>query len=157
MSTTQKSQRTFMTVTLITVIAITTVFIVYAAIMGTYPGGNVSIQQMTATMYYQGDGSSTWATTLSIGNGTTWYTRLNLTASIPSQTVNVTWTLEWNNAGTWETVSGPTPPETQITLAGTPTAIYVTADGTYGPGYDWGQHTQTVNEIYRVKAVVETP
>jgi len=146
-----------MTVTAITVIAIATVFIVYAAILGTYPGGNVSIQQMTATMYYQGDGSSTWATTLSIGNGTMWYARLNLTASIPSQTVNVTWTLEWNNASTWETVSGPTPPETQITLTGTPTAVYVTADGTDSGNYDWGQYTQTVNEVYRVKAVVESP
>jgi len=157
MSASRKSQRTFMTVTAITVIAIATVFIVYAAILGTYPGGNVSIQQMTATMYYKGDGSTTWATTLSIGNGTAWYARLNLTASIPSQTVNVTWTLEWLNVATWETVSGPTPPETQITLAGTPTAIYVTADGTDSGNYNWGQHTETVNEVYRVKAVVESP
>ena len=157
MSASRKSQRTFMTVTAITVIAIATVFIVYAAILGTYPGGNVSIQQMTATMYYQGDGSSTWATTLSIGNGTAWYARLNLTTSIPSQTVNVTWTLEWNNLGTWETVSGPTPSETQITLTGTPTAIYATADGTDSGNYNWGQHTTSQNEVYRVKAVVESP
>ena len=147
-----------MTVTAITVIAIATVFIVYAAILGTYPGGDVSIQQMTATMYYQGDGSTSWATTLSIGNGTAWYARLNLTASIPSQTVNVTWTLERDlGGGSWETVSGPTPPETQITLTGTPTAVYVTADGTDTSNYNWGQHTETVNEIYRVKAVVESP
>ncbi len=157
MSTSRKSQRTFMTVTAITVIAIATVFIVYAAIIGTYPGGDVSIQQMVATMYYQGDGSSTWATTLSIGNGTSWYARLNLTSAIPSQTVNVTWTLEWNDAGTWTNVPAATPPETQITLTGTPTAVYVTADGTESGNYDWGQHTQTVNQVYRVKAVVESP
>lgn len=157
MSTSRKSQKTFMTVTAITVIAITTVFIVYAAILGTYPGGDVTIQQMTATMYYKGDGSETWDTTISIGNGTSWYARLNLTASIPSQTVNVTWTLEWNNASTWTNVPAATPPETQITLTGTATAIYATTDGTETGNYDWGQHTTSVNETYRVKAVVETP
>ena len=157
MNSNKKSQRTFITVTMITVIAVTTVFIVYAAILGTYPGGDVSIQQMTGTIYYQGEGSSTWATTLSVGNGTAWYGRLNLTGSVPSQTVNVTWTLEWNNAGTWETVSGPTPAETQITLTGVATAIYATADGTASGNYNWGQHTTTTSETYRVKAVVETP
>lgn len=157
MSTTQKSQRTFMTVTLITVIAITTVFIVYAAIMGTYPGGDVSIQTMQGTIYYQGDGSSTWTTTLSVGNGTAWYARLNVTTNIPSQTLNVTWTLEWNNASTWETVGGTSAPETQITLTGVATAIYATADGTASGNYNWGTHTTTLDRTYRVKAVVETP
>jgi len=156
MSTTQKSQRTFMTVTLITVIAVATVFIVYAAILGTYPGGEVSIQTMQGTMYYWGVGSTSWATTLSVGNGTNWYARLNVT-NVPSQTVNVTWTLEWLNGATWETVSGPTPDETQITLTGTPTAIYVTALGTESGNYNWGTHTTTLDRTYRVKAVVETP
>jgi hypothetical protein len=155
MNTTQKSQRTFMTVTMITVIAVTTVFIVYAAILGTYPGGNVSIQTMQGTMYYWGTGSTTWATTLSVGNGTAWYARLNVT-NVPSQTVNVTWTLEWDNSGTWDPVS-TSAPETQITLTGASTAIYATAAGTESGNYNWGTHTQTLDRVYRVKAVVETP
>jgi len=157
MSASRKSQRTFMTVTAITVIAITTVFLVYAAILGTYHGGNVTINQMQGTIYYQGEGSTSWGPTLSVGNGTAWYARLNVTSNIPAQTVNVTWTLEWNNAGTWETVSGPTPPETTITLSGTATAIYVTAGGGSSGNYNWGTHTTSVNQVYRVKAVVETP
>lgn len=154
MSATRKSQRTFMTVTAITVIAITTVFLVYAAILGTYRGGQVSINQMQATIYYQGEGATSWSTSLSVGNSTAWYARLNVTSSIPSQTVKVTWTLEFDN-GT--TVSGPTPPQTTITLTGSPTAIYVTAGGTESGNYNWGQHTTSADEIYRVKAVVETP
>jgi hypothetical protein len=157
MSTSQKSQRTFMTVTLITVMAIATVFIVYAAILGTYPGGNVSIQTMQGTIYYQGEGSATWATDLSVGNGTAWYARLNVTTSIPSQTVNVTWTLEWDNSGTWEAVGGTSAPVTQITLTGVATAIYATADGTESGNHNWGQYTTTSDLTYRVKAVVETP
>jgi len=145
-----------MTVTAITVIAITTVFLVYAAILGTYPGGDVTIQQMQGTIYYQGQGSSTWGTTLSVGNGTSWYARLNLTSNIPSQTVNVTWTLEWLNGSNWQLVS-TTAPETQITLTGAAIAIYVTATGTSGGNYDWGTYTQTVDRTYHVKAVVETP
>jgi len=146
-----------MTVTAITVIAITTVFLVYAAILGTYHGGDVSIQTMAATIYYQGQGSTSWAPTLSVGNGTNWYARLNVTTNIPSQTVNVTWTLEWNNAGTWETVGGTSAPETQITLTGVATAIYATATGTESGNYNWGTHTATLDRTYRVKAVVETP
>jgi len=154
MSATRKSQRTFMTVTAITVIAITTVFLVYAAILGTYRGGQVSINQMQGTIYYQGEGSTSWGTTLSVGNGTAWYARLNVESNIPSQTVKVTWTLEFDN-GT--TVSGPTPPQTTITLTGSPAAIYVTSDGTESGNYNWGTHTTSVDEVYRVKAVVETP
>jgi len=157
MSANKKSQRTFMTVTMITVIAVTTVFIVYAAILGTYPGGEVSIQTMQGTIYYQGEGSSTWATTLSVGNGTDWYARLNVTTNVPSQTINVTWTLELNNAGAWETVGGTSAPETQITLTGVATAIYATVDGTDSGNYNWSTHTLTLDQIYRVKAVVETP
>jgi len=145
-----------MTVTAITVIAITTVFIVYAAILGTFTGGDVTIQQMAGTMYYQGQGATSWSTTLSVGNGSAWYSRLNLTANIPSQTVNVTWTLSWLNGSNWQTVA-TTAPGTQITLTGTPTAIYVTATGTAAGNYNWGTYTTSVDRTYRVKAVVETP
>ncbi len=156
MSTSRKSQRTFVTVTVITVIAIATVFIVYAAVIGTYPGGNVNIQQMVGEINYWGEGSTAWATSISIGNGTSWYARLNLTSNIPSQTVNVTWTLQWLNGSNWDTVS-TTAPETQVTLTGVATQVYVTTGGTEPGNYDWGTYTQTVDRTYRVKAVVETP
>ena len=145
-----------MTVTMITVIAIATVFIVYATILGTYPGGNVSIQGMGGTIYYQQQGVPSWATTLNIANGTSWYSRLNLTTNIPAQTVNITWALEWDNSGTWTGVS-TTAPETQVTLTGVATAIYVTATGTASGNYDWGAYTTNVDRTYRVKATVETP
>lgn len=145
-----------MTVTMITVIAITTVFIVYAAILGTYPGGNVSIQGMGGTIYYQQQGVPSWAATLNIANGTSWYSRLNLTTNVPSQTVNITWALEWDNSGTWTAVS-TTAPETQVTLTGTATAIYVTATGIESGNYNWGAYTTNVDNTYRVKATVETP
>jgi hypothetical protein len=156
MSTSKKSQRTFMTVTMITVIAITTVFIVYAAILGTYPGGNVSIQGIGGEIYYQQQGVSSWTATLNIANGTSWYSRLNLTTNVPSQTVNITWALEWLNGSNWDAVS-TTAPETQIALAGAATAIYVTATGIQSGNYDWGAYTTNVDRTYRVKATVETP
>jgi hypothetical protein len=145
-----------MTVTLITVIAVTTVFIVYAAILGTYPGGNVSIQQMGGEIYYQQEGVSAWATTLNIANGTAWYARLNLTTNVPSQTVNITWTLEWLNGSNWDAVS-TSAPATQVALTGSATAIYVTATGVESSNYNWGADTTNVDRTYRVKAVVETP
>lgn len=146
-----------MTVTMITVIAVTTVFIVYAAILGTYPGGNVSVQGMGGEIYYKQQAPvPTWAATLNIANGTSWYARLNLTANVPVQTVNVTWTLEWLNGSNWDAVSTDAP-ETQIALAGNPLAIYVTATGIESGNHDWGLHTTNVDRTYRVKATVETP
>ena len=72
-----------MTVTMITVIAVTTVFIVYAAILGTYPGGNVSVQGMGGEIYYQQQGVSTWAATLNIANGTSWYVCREVQPCVP--------------------------------------------------------------------------
>ena len=145
-----------MTVTMITVIAVTTVFIVYAAILGTYPGGDVTIQAMGGTIYYRQQNVTAWTATLNIANGTSWWTRLNLTTNTPSQTVNITWTLEWLNGSNWDTVS-TNAPETQVALTGAPTAIYATATGIETDNHDWGPHTTNVDRTYRVKAVVETP
>jgi len=153
MSSTQKPQRAFLAVTMITVLAVAAIFMVYAALLGTYPGGEVTVNEMGGTMYYySSDAGPSWTQTLSIGNGTTWEARLNVT-NTPSQNVSVTWTLEWLNGSNWQTVSGPSPPTTNIQLTGAATAIYVTQWGTSSGNYNWGPYTQTAG-TYRVKAVV---
>jgi hypothetical protein len=70
MSATQKPQRTFLAVTLLTVIAVTTVFMVYAALLATYTGTTVEVRETGGTMEYTTN-NSTWYGTLSsyIDNG----------------------------------------------------------------------------------------
>jgi hypothetical protein len=153
MNATQKNQRAFIAVTMMTVLAVTVVFMVYAALLGTYPGAEVTVNEMGGTIYYNSpDVGSDWTTTISIGNGTTWYARLNV-SNTPSQNVSVTWTLEENNGTAWNTVSGPSPPTTNIQLTGANTAIYVTDWGTSSGNYDWSPDTKTAG-TFRVKAVI---
>jgi len=153
MNATQKPQRAFLTVTLITVLAVTMVFFVYAALLGTYPGSEVTVNQMGGIIYYNSPSvSPDWTTTISVGNGTDWYARLNVT-NTPSQNVSVTWTLQKYNGTAWNTEAGPNPPTTNIQLTGAATAIYVTQWGTSSGNYNWGAYTST-SGTYRVKAVV---
>src|SRR3990170_7449383 len=123
MSRTQKPRKAFLAVTVMTVLAVTTVFLVYAVILGTYYGGNVSVSQIQGTVYYNNPDVAGWSATLSVGNGTVWNTRLNVTNTPSSQTVNVAWTLQKYNttSSAWDTVSGPSPPTTTIALNGTNT------------------------------------
>ncbi len=152
MSTTQKSQKTFITVTLITVIAVSTVFIVYAAVLLTLTGTTVNVTEGGGSLQYTLDSASnsTWVSSLpSIINGTQWFARINITgASV--QDVSIDWTLQ-ENTGSWVDVS--TPVTTTMTLAAGDNTVYATANGLFTGNYDWGSLT-TGGGSYRVRATV---
>lgn len=150
MNTRPKSQRTFLTVTLVTVIAVSMVFMVYAAVLMTLYGTTVTVNETTGSIVeYSLDGSS-WASSLSaINNGTQWYSRANITGAA-SQSVTITWTLQ-KLSGTWQDQSSPV--TTTMTLSAGNNIVYATASGSSSGNYNWGQLT-TVGGSYRVKAVV---
>jgi len=149
MNTTQKSQRTFMTVTMITVVAVSTVFIVYAAVLLTLTGTTVTVTEGGGLVEYSLDGS-TWSTTLSpMINGTDWYARITITgASV--QDVIIDWTLQVDTPP-WTDTGSPT--QTTMTLAAGSNTIYATADGLATGNRNWGLDT-TSGGSYRVEATV---
>ncbi|HKZ94378.1 MAG TPA: hypothetical protein VJ249_07350 [Candidatus Bathyarchaeia archaeon] len=152
MSATKKSQRTFLTVTLLTVMAVTTVFVVYAAVLLTLTGTTVTVIQEGGSVEYNLDNASnsSWVGSLpSINTGTEWYARINIT-NAAAQDVTVNWTLE-QNTGSWVPVS--TPVNTTITLSAGDNTIYATATGVFTGNYNWGGLT-TSDGSYRVKATV---
>ena len=158
-----KSQRAFVAVTLITVLAVTSVFVVYAVILSTINGGNVSVIGSGGQMWYNEANSTSaadWTSTLgSIGsNGTNcdpWYAKLNITSAGYSGVVTITWTLQYD-AGTWTDVGGGASQITGTSLSGSAgQTIYASADGTQGSNMNWGQYSTSVDE-YRVQAVIET-
>jgi len=152
MSTTQKSQRTFMTVTLITVVAVSTVFIVYAAVLLTLTGTTVTVNEGGGSLQYNLSNSSnaTWANSLSpMVNGTYWYARINIT-NAAAQAVTIDWTLQ-EYTTSWQDVS--TPVTTTITLITGDNTIYATTNGLFTSNYNWGQLT-LAGGSYRVKATV---
>ena len=152
MNTSRKSQRTFLTVTSITVLAVTTVFLVYAAVLLTLTGNTVTITEGGGSLQYTLDGASnsSWASTLpSIINGTEWYARINITgASI--QDVTIDWTLQ-EYTTSWGDIGTPT--QTTMTLLAGDNTVYVTATGVFTNNRNWGLDT-TSGGTYRVKATV---
>jgi len=152
MNTTPKPQRAFLTVTLLTVIAVSTVFMVYAAVLMTLFGTTVTVNQTGGSMQYNlsNTSNSTWVSSLSsINNGTAWYARINVTGAA-QQAVTIDWVLQQYTVS-WADVS--TPVTTIITLAVGDNTVYATTTGVFSGNYNWGTLT-TTGGSYRVKAVV---
>jgi len=152
MNATRKSQRTFLTVTCITVVAVTTVFLVYAAVLLTLTGTTVTVNEGGGSVQYNLSNTSnaTWVGPLSpMVNGTYWYARINIT-NAAAQAVTIDWTLQ-NYTTSWVDVS--TPVTTTIALTTGDNTIYATTNGLFTGNYNWGTLT-TDGGSYRVKATV---
>jgi hypothetical protein len=153
----QKSQRGFVAVTLITILAIALVIIAYATILGTFKGGYVTVATEHAQMWYSETNSSsvTWTSTLSnVANGSQWYSRLNITATGGYKgLVNVNWALYFSND---TAVSSATATTSNFNVTGTlGQIIYASSTGNIAGNKNWGAYT-TVAASYYVKAVVST-
>jgi len=152
MSTRPKTQRAFLTVTVITVIAVTSVFLVYAAVLSTLYGSTVTVNQTGGSVEYNLSNTSnaTWVSSLSaFNNGTNWYARMNITGAA-AQAVTINWVIE-KNTGTWTQQAIPV--NTTITLAAGSNTIYATTTGVFSGNYNWGLQT-LVSGSYRIKTVV---
>lgn len=152
MSAKQKSQKGFVAVTLITILAIALVIVVYATILGTFTGGNVTVVAVKGDVYYSLNNTSGWASSISnLPITDSWYARFNVTSTNGySGNVDVIWNL-YNSTST-------TSRHTVITttmLSGSTQVIYASSDGTSATNYNWGLNT-TVPEIYHIVVTVET-
>jgi len=153
----QKSQRGFVAVTLITLLAIALVIVAYATILGTFTGGPVTVVTVKAEIWYseQNLTSASWTGTLpNVANGSQWYSRLNITqAGGYTGLVNVTWQLHYGND---TPVSGATITTGNFNLNGTVgQIIYASSDGYIDVNKNWGAYTSAA-ETYYVKAQIET-
>jgi len=143
MSASNKSQRAFLAVTLMTVLAITMVFFVYAVILQTYYGGNVTITSIGGSIEYATTNSTgaSWGGTLTQGAAAQWYARIAISGS-PEQLVTVAWTLQKDVSGSWENQTSSVP-TTSIQLSTSTTYIYASSNGLINSNYNFGQDTAT--------------
>ena len=160
MSAKQKSQRGFVAVTLITVLALALVIVVYASLLGTFPGGEVTVVTVNGDLKYCITNSTTpgdWALTLSnIANGTSWYVMFNKTSGGYTGLVNITWQLQ-NNTGSWVEVSGAVVNTNNFNLNGAVgQEIYASTDGLQTGNYDWGTIETTEAGTYRIEMTMIT-
>jgi len=151
----QKSQRGFVAVTLITLLAIAAVIVVYATILGTFKGGTVGVVGLEAKIWYSEDNSTGWTNALSgVSNGSQWYSRLNITSGSYTGLVNVTWTLRHSSNNS--VVSGsPTVTTLNFNINSVGDTIYAATDGTaQTENTNWGLYTTKPGNYY-VQAVME--
>lgn len=151
-----KSQRTFVGVTLATVLAVAVVLIVYAAVLGTLFGGEVTVGGITGNVGYSlTNATGTWTATLSVsGTGIEWYARLNTTGSEYEGPVTISWQLQQKNGGGgWDNLGSPT--TTSITLTTSAQTIYASSDGDISTNRDWSIDAVTTAS-YRVVASISS-
>ncbi len=158
MNVNRKSQRAFAAVTLMTTASVAFVLIVYAALLGTMPGGEVFIggsSSVTGTVYYATDNAAgPWTTTLNLASASeSWFARLNTNTGYAGP-VTVTWQLQikagtstWNPAGSTLT--------TNVDLDGTAQTVY-TQGFSYVSNHDWVTEVGGQNATYRVYVTVST-
>ena len=144
--------------TLVTVLSIVAVISVYAVLIGTFTGGDVTVGGMgSGDLKYSSDNleAGTWASTLNTsGPGATWYSRLDIAASGYSGPVTITWQLEQKGAA-WTNVTGANL-LTSMVLTGGAQNVYTSSDGTFATGnHDWGAHSEVAG-AYRVMAYAES-
>jgi hypothetical protein len=158
MSEKQKSQRGFVAVTLITILAIAAVLVVYATLLGTFTGEEVVYGAGLdgQVMYSRGNlsAASNWTNTIEVPSGGAWYALLNITSTDGYiGNVNVTFQLQFQQNST--DVGSAT--VASIKVNGTASErIYVTTDGS-GPAANRNWQTDcTAGYSYCVKATVVT-
>lgn len=159
MNTTPRPKRTFLAVTIMTVLAITTVFMVYAALLASYTGSDVIIQTMGGSIEYSlTKDPGSWGTSgITQGEGAEWYARVNL-ASPPSQDATVNFILQKQVGGVWTNPPTNVTNFTTNTITLTPSTylVYACSDGfTIANNYNWGQNT-TSTGTYRIVAEINT-
>ena len=164
MSERKRSQRGFVAVTLITVLAIALVLVVYAALLGTFTGGEVTVGGITASVSYSTTNSTTNSDykanlyNLSISTDSM-FSKINITNPGYAGPVSITWKLQNNTLGTWANVTGATTVTTSIDLDGTAGQnIYASSDGSTTGAQDWMTDISggPGNGAYRVKVWIES-
>jgi hypothetical protein len=153
-----KSKKAFLAVTLVTVLSILAVIGVYAVLIGTFNGGQVTVQGpsfSTNTVVTYSTDNATWSTALNIISED-WYARLEVAAGYTGP-VTITWQLQQENAGSsWSNVNGANATtSTAVPLTGAAQYVYASSNGLSGNNYDWGLLT-TTGGTYRVSATVNS-
>jgi len=151
----KKSKKLLLGATVLTIVALSSVLLVYAAVtIMTFTGGNVTVVGVTSgTIEYATTktGSPTWSTTLSPSGS--WYAELVLGSSSSYQgPVTITWQLQSYATGSWANV-GSYVTTTGVSLTGGAQTIYAATDGTLANAQDWSQ-IATTGGTYQLTAVV---
>jgi hypothetical protein len=160
----RKSQRAFVTITLMTVFSVSIVLIVYAALLGTISGpGEVTVGGVGGDIYYSIDNviPGTWTTSIGgsgqpINVGAAWYARWVTSAGYTGP-ITIIWQLQQKQPDTsWADIVGKTASTTSKLNGTLGEFVYATATGGAGStNHNWGSDI-TTQGTYRITATVST-
>jgi hypothetical protein len=142
---------------MVAVLSIVAVVSVYAVLIGSFTGGDVTVGGMgSGNLMYNVDNleAGSWTSTLdSSGVGVAWYSRLEIDDGGYAGPVTITWKLQQETA-TWTDVPGATQ-TTTITLTGGVENVYASGTGVSTGNHDWGAQCLQAG-TYRVIVSVES-
>ncbi|HMK94092.1 MAG TPA: hypothetical protein VK536_01705 [Candidatus Limnocylindrales bacterium] len=151
----KKSRKLLFIATALTIAALVSVLVAYAAVtLFTVTGGNVTVVGVSqGTIYYSNtnSGTPTWTTTLQPTGS--WYAELVINGnSVYKGAVTITWQLQTDASGSWQYVSGASVVTTGVSLTGGSQTIYAATDGTLANAVDWS--TNATGGTYQITATV---
>ena len=152
----KRSRKLLLITTALTIAALASVLVVYAAVqLFQVTGGNVTVVGGTSgTIEYATThtGSPSWGTTLSPTGS--WYAELVLgSSSAYHGAVTVSWQLQTDASGSWADVGSPVV-TTGVSLTGGAQTIYAATDGTLTNAYDWS--AIATGGTYQIIATVDS-
>jgi hypothetical protein len=148
----KKSGKLLIVATVLTIVALASVLVVFAAILGTFQGGKVTVGGVTSgTIAYNDDNSTEWNANLQPAVSSPWYARIQVEGY--SGPVTITWQLQIETApSVWSDVGGATVTTTTI-LAGSSEYVYASLDGSQTSNHDWGSSI-TTGGTFSIKVTV---
>ena len=150
----QKSRKLLLVATVVTVLALSSVLVVFAAVLGTFNGNAVTVNNVASgTVTYSTDNQITWNANPAALNVTgSLYTRFELSTTSFTGTAHVTWQLQTDNSG-WTNMGNAI--TTVVTLTGSSQTIYASSDGNSANNQNWiGTPYITTGGSYRVIVTV---
>ena len=143
-------------VTMLAILATVSVGTVYAVLIGTFTGGDVTIGGGASGAVTYSSDESTWTSTLSPASAdASWYSKVNVNGGQYSGTaVSISWQLQRKTGDTtWSEVGSAI--TTSITLGAGSQDVYATPTGVSTGNHDWGVEV-TEQGTYRVEATVNS-
>jgi len=157
--TEERSQRAFVAVTLTAVLAIAAAIVVYAAILGSLYGGEVTVGGVTGQIEYSlTNATGTWTSELEVtGLSIPWYARMNTTGGEYVGPANITWQLQKKGSlSDWSDATNEgDPTTTSIVLTSAVQTIYASTDGDISTNRDWCLDA-TSKASYRVIVTIQS-
>lgn len=157
MNSGKKSPKLLIIATVLGILALCTVLVTAAVLLGTITGGSVTVAGVASgSIKYSADNNSSGTWNSDLVSGTTsdpWYTRLELTSSYTGP-VTVAWQLQSDASGTWTNVNGATL-STSIVLTGPGQNVYSSTDGASTTNQNWAIYATSAG-AYRVVATVSS-